>query len=230
MRRPTRKQILPAMLAAVLAAGFAVPTQAAEAPQPPSQELKKQYQNHKRLADYFVQAGQYEAAILEANRGLAMNPDSAFLYNVRGRALYMIGQYEEALKNYQKVLTYHKSAIIVTNIGMAYNALNQDEKALESYQEALQLDPRHAAGWYQLGMFQKKKGNLEDAEKNFRKAVQLKPSHAYSHYELARILEKKGDASSLKESQFCYQQAKTFGYPFDPVELKKLQSGQKLYS
>ena len=62
--------------------------------------------------------------------------------------------------------------------GVAYNGLDQNDKALADLSQAIQLNPKYARAWYQRGNVYSDQGALDQAIADYDKALQLKPKNA----------------------------------------------------
>jgi tetratricopeptide (TPR) repeat protein len=69
-----------------------------------------------------------------------------------------------------------KKAIEICNEGYSLGLKGDLERALESFSEALKLDPTLAVAWCNKGVILAKAGNIEEALGCFEKAVKLKPA------------------------------------------------------
>ena len=61
------------------------------------------------------------------------------------------------------------------NLGRAYRNLGEDEKARESYDQALRLNPDQSNAYLGLGQLLEKQNRLDEAIGNYSKSVELRP-------------------------------------------------------
>lgn len=64
---------------------------------------------------------------------------------------------------------------------LAFAALNQDEKALEGFNEAIKLNPNDAVAYYNHGFVYCKLKRYEDAIDDYNKAIELNPNFAKAY-------------------------------------------------
>lgn len=70
------------------------------------------------------------------------DPDFAEGWNKRATVLYFLGRFEESIADIQKVLVLEKRHFgALSGLGLCYEALGDEEAALEAYQRALQVNP-----------------------------------------------------------------------------------------
>ena len=81
----------------------------------------------------------------------------------------------------------------ITEEGYRLLAAGEVPAALNSFDEALRLNPRGAAAKTGKGVVLARQGKLQEAEQLLREALQLNPEPARTHYELGRIYQQRGD-------------------------------------
>lgn len=62
--------------------------------------------------------------------------------------------------------------------GVAYNGMDQNDKALADLDQAVKLKPKSSRGWYQRGNVQSDLGKFDPAIADYDHAISLKPKHA----------------------------------------------------
>src|SRR5262245_45558187 len=70
---------------------------------------------------------------------------------------------------------------------------NAPKEALQSFQAAIQLQPKQAAGYLALSSFYLREKNIDEAEKVVRTGLAQQPDNFALHQTLAVALERKGD-------------------------------------
>ncbi len=84
-------------------------------------------------------------------------------------------------------------------IAYAWNALGERQRARRHYRRAVELEPDHAAAWYDLGELLLVEGALDDAELAFERAAELRPDHWAGAFRLAEVAARRGDAPRFEE-------------------------------
>ncbi len=74
--------------------------------------------------------------------------------------------------------------------------------AAEAYRRAVEVNPRAAGAWVNLGTLRFRDGDLGIAEQYYRKALEISPRYALAHFNLGNICEEQG---RLEEAAKCYE-------------------------
>lgn len=86
-----------------------------------------------------------------------------------------------------------EDALSWSNLGLAYDDLQQYEKSAQAYGQAMKVDPTYFDATFNLAVAYSKLKHYEDAAKMFGQAIALKPSYADAWYGRAQALMNKGD-------------------------------------
>ena len=93
-----------------------------------------------------------------------------------GDRYFESGRYAEAIDVYKKVLALDPDDIDTYNdLGLAYQYLNQPEKAIETLKKGSEIMPSYQRIWISLGFVAASAGRTEDAQTALAKAVELGP-------------------------------------------------------
>jgi len=106
------------------------------------------------LANSCMAAGKYDDAVLQAERGLEYpGVTRPFCANVLGSALDAKGDLKKGEKVFRKPIKESPDvALLHFNLGINQSQQERIPAAIEEYQVALRLNPRHAGGWRALAM------------------------------------------------------------------------------
>jgi protein O-mannosyl-transferase len=109
-----------------------------------------------------------------------INPSDPMSRSNLGAYLQEHGHLQEAIEQEKRVieLTSDRGLLASTyaNLGTAYRTLGEDEKARESYDHALQLNPGQANAYLGLGQLLEKQNKLNEAIENYSRSVELRPT------------------------------------------------------
>ncbi|HKS77002.1 MAG TPA: tetratricopeptide repeat protein [Terriglobales bacterium] len=111
-----------------------------------------------------------------------------------------VSQYETAIR-----LTSDPAllASVYANLGGAYRDLGEDEKAQQSYDEAIKRNPNQFNAYLGLGRLLEKEGKLDAAVANYSRSIEIHPSEQ-GYLRLGYALERAG---RTEEALGAYQEA-----------------------
>ncbi len=88
--------------------------------------------------------GQFDQAVSDYNRAIALKPNLAMAYEARGNSYYKMRQFDWAITDYSRAIALTpNNSETYGNRGNAYLALSRLDKAIADYQKALKLDPEN---------------------------------------------------------------------------------------
>lgn len=114
-------------------------------------------------------------------------------------ALNASGRYEEAVqlgRRWQQGV--EPSGAVSYEVAFAYNRMARLEDAIETYAEAIRLDPGNAAAHYDRGEILLALGRVDDAAADLQAAAALRPDHWAVHFRLAELAGRRGDAAAFE--------------------------------
>lgn len=149
-------------------------------------DLKPGYSEaHNYLGSIYLRSNLYDKAISEFAAALTneLYTTPAVALNNMGWAYYKKGDYKTAVAKYLEALERNPNTripfIIQKNIGVAYLADNNIERAIYHLNESIRIAQYIAESHYWLGMAYLKKRNIKNAVKEFRFAVEIDPESQY---------------------------------------------------
>jgi tetratricopeptide (TPR) repeat protein len=112
----------------------------------------------------------------------AKNSQPELDYTKRGTMYSKKGNYQEAIKAYDKAIEVNPSyAIAYYNRSVAYTKTGQYERAINDCNKVLQLDPQHANSFYTRGVSYWHIGSKNQAIKDMQEAAKLKHKGAQNY-------------------------------------------------
>lgn len=154
-----------------------------------------------RLANAFLNQGQFEPARRCYQRLVELEPQSSRAHLHLGTALEGIGEWEAAARSYQCALSLEPgSPDIYASLGRLQSKQGAWAEAAHSCRQALALDARRHEIYNLLGYALINTGDLSAAVDAYRRALQLKPGSAYAIYGLGYLFERQGDLAAAAES------------------------------
>ncbi len=107
---------------------------------------------------------------------LGVNENDPKALALFGDRYFENGRYVEAIDAYKKVLVLDPNDIDTYNdLGLAYQYLNQPDKAIETLRKGSELMPSYQRIWISLGFVYASSRNNPEAITALRKAVELGP-------------------------------------------------------
>lgn len=95
------------------------------------------------------------------------------------------------------------------NQGYMYQMEKQHEKAIEEYKEAIQINPKDADAYNNIGAVLIELERYEEASEYLRKALQVDPRHPEAHFNLGLAYQM---VRNFNEAQMEYKRAMQYGY------------------
>jgi Tfp pilus assembly protein PilF len=155
---------------------------------------------HQRLAILYTQRGRKEdlyAAVNEFQivaRAKRLTPRGHLLF---GQVLARVGLVNESIRELQTALEWQPDLAQAHEwLAFIYTGLEDDEKADEAYEAAIELEPRSAFYRANYAETLASRGQLDAAIAQYKLAIALRDNSAHLHIRLAGVYEKKGDAKA----------------------------------
>jgi serine/threonine protein kinase/regulator of sirC expression with transglutaminase-like and TPR domain len=146
----------------------------------------------------------YEQAIVDYTRAIALDPDYAEAYVNRSTAHLLMANYGQAVSDCHKALELAPDFVAAyTNRGIAYTGLRDYDQALADYGQALELAPKNVYAFYNRGNTYLWMGQYQEAITNYSQAIALDPDFvaAYANRGVAHNELKQNDLALADFSQ-----------------------------
>jgi tetratricopeptide (TPR) repeat protein/TolB-like protein/predicted Ser/Thr protein kinase len=131
------------------------------------------WKGYNSLGALYAGEGRYEESAKMFTQVIALAPDSFRGYSNLGAVYIRQGRYPEAVKLLQSSIAIRPTEDSFSNLGTAFFALRQFDRAAKNYGEATRLDDQDYVVWGNLADSYYYAGNRADAIPAFRKAVSL---------------------------------------------------------
>jgi len=143
------------------------------------------------LGDSLLTAGKPDEAYTHFQRAAEIMPRDPWSHGNMGAYLQQQGRLQEAIAEYRTTLSLSRDRIMIAltqaNLGSAYRDLGDDKDALESYNQAIHINPYQANAYFGRALLYRKQGKLAEAIRDFSKAVELQPT-AEGYVRLGQVL------------------------------------------
>src|SRR5215510_14562739 len=127
--------------------------------------------------------GDYDGAIEDTNRAIAINPRSGEAYNNRGLAHFAKKDYERALSDFGRAIAFNPRDVeALNNRGNTYSETNEFRKAVADFDKAILLDSKNAVIYYNRALARREINEDAGAMSDFEKAVEINPRLAQGYY------------------------------------------------
>jgi len=168
--------------------------------------LERQHpEAHKLTGLILVVLERFDVARPFLEAAVQLAPSDSMAHYYLGRLYYTIQRFPQAASEFQTVIrldpTYVKA---YDNLGLALEALGDEEAAIQSYHKAIELNERQMLRnewpYLNLGKFLVTRNRYEESLSVVRKAVELNPKSAEAYYVLGKVLAKLGKDSEALEA------------------------------
>lgn len=123
-----------------------------------------------------VSTRNYEQAIVDFTKAIALDPHYAEAYNNRSTAHLLMGNYGQAVVDCRGALELAPDFVAAcVNRGIAYTGLRDYNKALADYDRALTLSPDNMYAYHNRGNTYLWMSNYKEAITNYSQAIRLNP-------------------------------------------------------
>jgi len=154
------------------------------------------------LGAVFRDEGRYAEANAQFERALEINKIYPLTYYNLGDIQYKLGDYDEALKYFQKTLTCapllpQLYTDTLNSMGMTYSEMGDAVKAVSAFKEAIRRYPAVISSYNNLGRQYIKMGEADRAIEILEKATKIRETpHLY--YNLSQAYALKGDSEKSR--------------------------------
>jgi len=174
---------------------------------------------HDNLGFTYERSGDTEKALVEFEKSVKLQPDNFGALANLGVAYAKLGFYNESISILEKsieIRIYHKT---FDKLGLVYVELGMEEKAIDSFKEAIRINHRYAKAHNDLGTVYGPLGEIDLALLEFNEAIRIDKDYADAHYNLGILLEfLEQDDLARKEFEIAVRLE-----PNNPLYLKKLR-------
>jgi len=179
-----------------------------------SKEDRAHAYNKRGLA--YVRKRNYDRAIADFGKAIALNPEKAGLYSNRGNAHRKMGEVDRAIQDYGRAIALNaKFALAYNNRGNAYRQKGEVDRAIRDYDKAIALNPKYVKAYNNRGNAYRQKGEFDRAIANYTKGITLNPKFALAYDNRGLAYARKGevdraDADYAKAKKLKLKHAGTF--------------------
>jgi tetratricopeptide (TPR) repeat protein/S1-C subfamily serine protease len=138
--------------------------------------------------------GQKQAAIIDYNLAIALNPEYANTYNNRGNVKSELGDKQAAIIDYDRAIALNSEyAMAYYNRGNTKAELGDVQSAISDYDRAISLNPNLINAYYNRGNVKSELGEDRAALVDYDRAIALNPNLTNAYYHRGNIRSDLGD-------------------------------------
>lgn len=135
----------------------------------------------------------FEKAVKMFDKCLRLNSYNEIALFYCGAANSKLGQIIKAEKNLKNLIEINPSANVFAMLGCVYMESGECEKAIESFNSTLKLDPYHLLAINNIGVIYTRKRLHQKSIESFRKAIEINPNYIEAKGNLAAEYERNSD-------------------------------------
>lgn len=150
---------------------------------------------HRLLTNIYLLKRQYGNAIAEAERALALDPNSADNHAVLGRVLYYAGRPEEAIQLFKKAMRLNPmpESFYLYSLGMAYIMTGRYEEAVAACSKAIHTEPKNLFAHVVLAASYSLSGREEEARAEATEVLTIQPKFSLGYFAKTLSFKKQAD-------------------------------------
>jgi lipoprotein NlpI len=147
-----------------------------------------------------VKKGEYDLAIADLDRIIAVDSTRASTYFDRGFVRQLQKQYDLAIRDYDRAIALEPKHVSAMNSrGFAYQMKNDYPRAVESYDQALKIEPGLSAALKNRGRAEFYLGNFPQSVADLAAGLRFDPTNTFVvvWLHMARMRAGQGDTTAL---------------------------------
>jgi tetratricopeptide (TPR) repeat protein len=126
----------------------------------------------------------YDKAIAEGKLATELAPNNAFAATIFGWTLRSVGQYEDAMKEYERALRLDPldTQFILTHMGTTYLMMRRYDDSISACKKALQTNPKSLSAHLTLAMAYSSLDKMEEAHGAASDVLKISPNFSVEHF------------------------------------------------
>jgi tetratricopeptide (TPR) repeat protein len=146
------------------------------------------------MGERYFKTGNYDKALVEYNKAIALNSNFPVALFSRGRIYHEKGDLDRTIADYTGVIKLKNDSVVVYNYrGYAYAQKGDHSRAIQDYSHAIALKQDYGDAWFNRGFSYWEKGDYDKAIADFTKLIELEPKNAAVYNQRGIAWYSKGD-------------------------------------
>ncbi|NQE48581.1 tetratricopeptide repeat protein [Herbaspirillum rubrisubalbicans] len=160
--------------------------------------------SHTALGEAFHAMEMYKEAVESHKTAVLLDPQDTYAHNKIADSYLKLNKVEQAHEHMLRVIEIApKDPNSYVKLGSSYFSTgDRFDDAMRMFNKALELDPKYALTYNNIGAIQHDHGDTDDAIANFRKALELRPNYPTAKHNLALSLLLQGQ---FEEGWECHE-------------------------
>jgi tetratricopeptide (TPR) repeat protein len=149
---------------------------------------------HYRLSQILIQQWRLREALVELEKAVAADPETASYYRTRSTIHRYQGNFPEAIVDQKKAVELSKDkAFELVELANMYSQMNDNSQAIASLNEALKVEPGNKGAHKSLIALLAKEKRFDELVDAYKSAIKAQPKDAALHFSLAETLHTLGE-------------------------------------
>ena len=160
---------------------------------------------HYILAQDAQKKKDYERALSELEKAIALNESNYLYYYDMGKLQYLLKRFTDAKVSFNRSTELNNQfPPSVYNLGLTYVKLKDEENALESFKKSVKINPEYEKGYIEQARVYNRLGKLAECVKAYDELIKLFPDNTAAIMELGSVYYQYG---KYAESEAQYKKA-----------------------
>jgi adenylate cyclase len=152
-------------------------------------------EGYSRLGFLYSMTRQYDKSIAQAEKGVALNPNSSVAHFYLGKTLFFAGRCEESIPEYKKAIRLNPipPSAYPWSLGLSYAYIAQYEEAIPLCEKAVRQEPNDLLARMMMTVVYSLSGRDEEARVQAAEVLRIQPKFTLKNLEKKLTYKKKED-------------------------------------
>jgi tetratricopeptide (TPR) repeat protein len=157
-------------------------------------KYKEHIQTEDRSGTISSEAGEYQSALRDFSKAIALNPTGGAAYNNRAKIYFKTGDYQKGLQDLNNAIKLEpSSAGFYSNRCQIYNALANHAQAVKDCSRAIEIDPQDDFAYFTRGLSFSASGRQVEAMADYDKSILINPYNPKVFFSRGLAYKEKGE-------------------------------------